>query len=194
MKAEKDFYLSDLREISRALYRNGNASTVRFTNQEGSIRPQDAKLQTDSSSGIVYVLPSHAGVSASEVFDGGANRWKIRAGTQVPCGLALAVDRIVPGHVHIVATRRMNMSTGENDTSLTLEWFDAVVVLTSPIECIDSISAQLDVDGLGENLAYDLEERLNDYQLLARKLKIKYAEIADKGELPESMRKRLADL
>ncbi len=32
LKAEKDFYLSDLREISRALYRNGNASTVRFSN------------------------------------------------------------------------------------------------------------------------------------------------------------------
>ena len=88
----------------------------------------------------------------------------------------------------------MNMSTGENDTSLTLEWFDAVVVLTSLIECIDSISAQLDIDGLGDDAAYELEERLNDYQLLARKLKIKYAEIADKGELPESMRKRLADL
>ena len=39
-----------------------------------------------------------------------------------------------------------------------------------------------------------LEERLNDHHLLARKLKAKYAEIADKGELPESMRKRLADL
>ncbi len=88
----------------------------------------------------------------------------------------------------------MNMSTGENNTSLTLEWFDAVVVLTSLIECIDSISAQLDVDGLGDDAAYELEERLNDYQLLARKLKIKYAEITDKGELPESMRKRLADL
>ena len=86
------------------------------------------------------------------------------------------------------------MSTGENDTSLTLEWFDAVVVLTSLIECIDSISAQLDIDGLDGDAAYDLEERLNDYQLLARKLKIKYAEIGDKGELPESMRKRLADL
>jgi len=110
LKAEKDFYLSDVREISRALYRNGNASTVRFTSQEGSIRPQDAKLQTDPSTGIVYVLPSHAGVSASEVFDGGINRWKIRAGTQVPIGLALAVDRLVPGHVHIVATRRMKMS------------------------------------------------------------------------------------
>lgn len=86
------------------------------------------------------------------------------------------------------------MSTGENDTFLTLEWFDAVVMLTSLIECIDSISAQLDIDGLSDDATYELEERLNDYQLLARKLKIKYAEIADKGELPEPMRKRLADL
>jgi hypothetical protein len=88
----------------------------------------------------------------------------------------------------------MNMSTGENDTSLTLEWFDAVVVFAALIECIDSISAQLDNDGLGDDAAYELEERLNDYQLLARKLQAKYAEITDKGELPESMRKRLANL
>jgi hypothetical protein len=69
----------------------------------------------------------------------------------------------------------MSTGSGENGTSLTLEWFDAVVVLTSLIECIDSISAQLDIDGLGDDAAYELEERLNDYQLLARKLRIKYA-------------------
>ncbi|MCH9692284.1 MAG: hypothetical protein K0U59_09540 [Gammaproteobacteria bacterium] len=56
------------------------------------------------------MLPSHAGVSANEIFDGGKNRWKIKANAQVPPGLAIAVDLINPGHVHIVATRRMKQS------------------------------------------------------------------------------------
>src|SRR5690554_7630009 len=77
MKTEKDFYLSDIREIERDLYRNGNSSFPKFTNKDGNIRPQDSKLLTDPKTGIVYVLPSHAGVSANEIFDGGTNRWKI---------------------------------------------------------------------------------------------------------------------
>jgi len=90
--------------------------------------------------------------------------------------------------------QRMSISTGERNTSLTLEWFDAVVVLTSLIECIDSLSARLEAKDLDGDAVYELGQRLNDYQLLARKLKIKYAEIADKGELPELMRNRLAVL
>jgi hypothetical protein len=110
MKTEKDFYFPDIREIERDLYRNGNSSMPRFTNRDGNIRPQDSKLSTDPRTGIVYVLPSHAGVSANEVFDGGKNRWKIKANTPIPSGLAIAVDLITPGHVHIVATRRMKQS------------------------------------------------------------------------------------
>jgi len=56
------------------------------------------------------VLPSHAGVSASEIFDGGKNRWKIAVNSIIPPGLAIAVDLITPGHVHIVATKRMRQS------------------------------------------------------------------------------------
>lgn len=58
----------------------------------------------------MYVLPSHAGVSASEIFDGGKNRWKIRAGSAVPDGLSIAIDLVTPGHVHIVANKRMRHS------------------------------------------------------------------------------------
>lgn len=110
MKTEKDFYISDIREIARDLYRNGNSSMPRFTNKEGNIRPQDSKLTKNPATGIVYVLPSHAGVSANEVFDGGRNRWKLKASTLIPSGLAIAVDLINPGHVHIVATRKMKQS------------------------------------------------------------------------------------
>lgn len=110
MKTEKDFYISDIREIERDLYRNGNSSAPKFTNKEGNIRPQDSKLTTDPITGIVYALPSHAGVSANEVFDGGKNRWKIQANSPIPSGLAIAVDLVNPGHVHIVATRRMKQS------------------------------------------------------------------------------------
>ncbi|WP_025565951.1 hypothetical protein [Psychromonas sp. SP041] len=110
MKTEKDFYISDIREIERDLYRNGNSEIPKFTNKDGNIRPQDSKLSKDSRTGIVYVLPSHAGVSASEVFDGGKNRWKIKEKSIIPSGLAIAVDKVTLGHVHIVATRRMKQS------------------------------------------------------------------------------------
>lgn len=110
MKTEKDFYISDIREIERDLYRNGNSSIPKFTNKDGNIRPQDSKLFSDPKTGIVYVLPSHAGVSANEIFDGGTNRWKIKSSSPIPSGLAIAVDLINPGHVHIVATRRMKQS------------------------------------------------------------------------------------
>ena len=110
MKTEKDFYISDIREIERDLYRNGNSQFPKFTNKEGNIRPQDSKLSRDPMTGIVYVLPSHAGVSASEIFDGGKNRWKIRKDSILPPGLAIAVDQVTLGHVHIVATKRMKQS------------------------------------------------------------------------------------
>ncbi len=41
---------------------------------------------------------------------GGKNRWKIKANTPISSGSAIAVDLITPGHVHIVATRRMKQS------------------------------------------------------------------------------------
>jgi hypothetical protein len=110
MKTEKDFYITDIREIGKDLYRNGNSEIPRFTNKDGNIRPQDSKLSTDHRTGIVYVLPSHAGVSANEIYDGGKNRWKITSGSIIPVGLSLAVDLVSPGHVHIVATRRMKQS------------------------------------------------------------------------------------
>ena len=110
MKTEKDFYIADIREIERDLYRNGNADGPKFTNKDGNIRPQDSRLFTDPRTGIVYVLPSHAGVSANEIFDGGKNRWKIKSGSIIPLGLSLAIDLASPGHVHIVATRRMKQS------------------------------------------------------------------------------------
>ena len=56
-------FISNIREIERDLYRNGNSQFPKFTNKEGNIRPQDSKLTTDQRTGIVYVLPSHAGVS-----------------------------------------------------------------------------------------------------------------------------------
>lgn len=110
MKTERDFYISDIRQIEKDLYRNGNGKIPKFTNKDGDIRPQDSKLFTDPRTGITYVLPSHAGVSANEVFDGGKNRWKIEANSVIPNGLAIAVDLISPGHVHIVATRKMKQS------------------------------------------------------------------------------------
>lgn len=138
MKAEKDFYISDIRQIERDLYRNGNGGMPKFTNKDGDIRPQDSKLITDPKTGIVYVLPSHAGVSASEVFDGGKNRWKIKADSMIPSGLAIAVDLVTPGHVHIVATRRMKQS----------EYITLLETMFEKAEKIDNIQAELALNKL----------------------------------------------
>ena len=110
MKTEKDFYISDIKITERDLYRNGNASIPKFTNKENNIRPQDSKLKINKDTGTVNVLPSHAGVSADEVFDGGKNRWKITAETPIPQYLAIAYDLIKAGHVHIVATKPMSQA------------------------------------------------------------------------------------
>ena len=133
MKAEKDFYISDIREIERDLYRNGNGGFPKFTNKDGNIRPQDSRLITDPKTGIVYVLPSHAGVSANEVFDGGKNRWKIEANSMIPSGLSIAVDLVTPGHVHIVATRRMKQS----------EYITLLETMFEKAEKIENIQAEL---------------------------------------------------
>ena len=108
MKTEKDFYIFDIRQIEKDLYRNGNATKPKFTNKDGNIRPQDSKIEINEKTGMVFIFPSHAGVSAHEIFDGGKNRWKINAQTNIPDGLALAIDLINLGHVHIVATRPMS--------------------------------------------------------------------------------------
>lgn len=136
MKAEKDFYISDIRIIEQDLYRNGNSTTVRFTDKDNMIRPQDARMHKDPWTGIVYVWPSHAGVSASEIFDGGQNRWKIKKGTPIPFWLALAVDKITPGHVHIVATKRMKMS----------EYISLLEELFEKAEKITDIQAELSLN------------------------------------------------
>lgn len=38
------------------------------------------------------------------------NRWKITKDTPIPNNLALAIDTVNIGHVHIIATKRMKMS------------------------------------------------------------------------------------
>jgi len=79
------------------------------------------------------VLPSHAGVSANEVFDGGKNRWKIKANSIIPSGLSITVDLVIPGHVHIVATRRMKQS----------EYITLLETMFEKAEKIDNIQAEL---------------------------------------------------
>ncbi len=133
MKTEKDFFISDIRQIVNDLYRNGNSTTVKFTDKEGNIRPQDSKLDRDPDTGTVYILPSHSGVSAHEVFDGGSNRWKINAGTSIPFGLAIAFDLVTPGHVHIVAIRKMKQS----------EFISLLEIMFDEAEKVTNIKAEL---------------------------------------------------
>lgn len=86
------------------------------------------------------------------------------------------------------------MSMAEENTSISLEWFDVIVAMLSLIESIDAATVTLESGKLDDDDAYELEERLNDYRTLLLKLKIKYMELPEKSELPESLSKRLSDI
>lgn len=76
----------------------------------------------------------------------------------------------------------------------TVEWFEVIVIFNSLLRNIDFLRTALDSEKLSEDEQYNLEEELNDYIALLHKLKARYAEISDKGELSPSLTKRLREL
>ena len=84
------------------------------------------------------------------------------------------------------------MNEGKDFT--TVEWFEVVVIFNSLLRNIDSLSSTLDSEKLNEDERYTLDEELNDYTTLLHKLKARYVEIPDRGELSPDLASRLRKL
>ena len=76
----------------------------------------------------------------------------------------------------------------------TIEWFEVVIMFNSLLRNIDSLSSTLGSETLNEEERYVLDEELNDYITLLHKLKARYVEISDRGELSPALASRLRKL
>lgn len=76
----------------------------------------------------------------------------------------------------------------------TIEWFEVVIIFNSLLRNIDSLRSTLDSKKLNEDERYALDEELNDYTMLLHKLKARYVEISDSGELSPELTSRLRKL
>ena len=76
----------------------------------------------------------------------------------------------------------------------TVEWFEVVIIFNSLLRNIDSLRSTLDSKNINEDERYALDEELNDYTTLLHKLKARYVEISDRGELSPDLVRRLRKL
>ncbi|VAW69335.1 hypothetical protein MNBD_GAMMA10-2750 [hydrothermal vent metagenome] len=78
------------------------------------------------------------------------------------------------------------------DTDQTiLVWSEVIVVFNSLIRNIEYLREQITSDSLDDDALYDAEEELNDYVMLLAVLRQRYAEIVDKGELTDSLSRKI---
>lgn len=75
-----------------------------------------------------------------------------------------------------------------------IDWADCIVIFNSLIESIEALRNKIEDDRLNDDELYDAEETLNDYVTLISRLKIKYKECPDKGELPKELIKKLESI
>lgn len=78
----------------------------------------------------------------------------------------------------------------DRDT-IEIHWSDCIVIFNSLIESIKNLREIIDSNSLDDDELYEAEESLNDYVTLVSRLKTKYKECADKGELPKELIKKL---
>jgi hypothetical protein len=65
----------------------------------------------------------------------------------------------------------------------TVDWSELIIIFNSLLRNIDVLRNALADANLDEDVQYDLDEELNDYLMLVQKLKRRYADIPEKGEL-----------
>ena len=82
----------------------------------------------------------------------------------------------------------------EEKNFTTVEWFEVVIIFNSLLRNIDSLRGILASEKLDEDERYALDEELNDYTTLLHKLKARYVEISDRGELSPALTSRLRNL
>ena len=71
-----------------------------------------------------------------------------------------------------------------------IDWSECIVIFNSLIRNIEHLRVYIESD-VDEDDAYDAEEELNDYVTLLTRLRVQYSEIENKGELSESLKKKI---
>ncbi len=81
-----------------------------------------------------------------------------------------------------------------NSDKTEIEWSELIIVFNSLIGSIETLRNSIESNSLDEDDLYDAEEELNDYVILLARLRQRYSEISDKGELSDSLAKKLRDI
>lgn len=78
--------------------------------------------------------------------------------------------------------------------SIELYWSDCVVVFNSLIRSVEQLRALIAAGDLDDDEVYDAEEELSDYLTLLGRLRAKYAECSNAGELSKELDNKLKAL
>ena len=80
-----------------------------------------------------------------------------------------------------------------NDTTA-IDWSEMIVIFNALVRSIEQLHAAINAENVDDDELYELEEELNDYQILLARLRQRYADIPDKGELSEALKRKLSAL
>lgn len=75
-----------------------------------------------------------------------------------------------------------------------IDWSELIIVFNSLIGSIESLRKKIDSEELDEDHLYDAEEELNDYVVLIARLRKRYEDIPDKGEISGSLAGKLKNI
>ena len=78
--------------------------------------------------------------------------------------------------------------------TIEISWSDCIVIFNALIENIEKLRLEIESDELDDDELYDAEEELNDYTTLLARLRTKYMECSNKGELSGSLSKKLQSI
>ena len=81
-----------------------------------------------------------------------------------------------------------------NHDKTEIDWSELIIVFNSLVGSIETLRAAIESESLDEDDLYNAEEELNDYVVLLARLRQRYIEIPDKGELSDSLTKKLRDI
>lgn len=75
-----------------------------------------------------------------------------------------------------------------------ISWSDCIILFGSLISNIEKLRETVQSDEIDDDELYEIEEELNDYTTLLVRLRSKYMECKDKGELPLALNKKLESI
>jgi len=78
-----------------------------------------------------------------------------------------------------------------SENTIQISWPDCIVIFNSLMKNIENLRVRIESDELDDDELYDAEEELNDYIMALSRLREKYSECSDKGELPAQLLKKL---